>query len=600
MAIEIMPRAALEPVRSQTGGAQGNVAPMQDAGAATTRALGEGIGDVGRALTVAADRAQDHIDAGMELDASAIYTEEDEKAYDGPGGYLTTVGRDAVNLDNRKKAEERMRQKREAVEKTLQNNQQKLAFKAHANHIDARSRSRANAHYEQQSRVYEGGGRKASADAGVREAIKFAGTEEGEAAFQIALRNYDEWGALTGMHPAEIENEKQKATDEYHTGVLGRIVTEGKNPPLARLYLDKHKGALSPDAEARASGFVQRASVQDTAMRAVDEMAGKGMTADQMRGWAQVAHQSGNLTAEERAAIEDRATWHGRQQAHAAAAAENGVRAAAEAWLTANPLQAVSAMPPELLDAVTTTGQIGDINQFAKTRRYTTDPQTFLRALRTTDEEWRSVTREQVVRAWRGKLDDQDLEKVLDMHEAAMQPKYNKLSILSPERMVEDTARRIGILPADPKDDGTAEQAAAYQQFRLDFNAQLNTWQDNHKKRAEEADVQKLLDARAAAYKQKVLVRESELTSGFGEFFWRGLDALGGDPDHMDRTLVEVEMGSLTDAQQGRAFVRTGAGKVMALKDIPEGKRDRIRRYIESKGEVATLSKIVDYYLQDQ
>lgn len=360
MATRIMPQAAIEPVRSQTGGVDARVEPVRDQSAGSLLAVGEGLTDVGRAVTVAADRAQDQVDIGMSLHLNGLYTEEDENEMDSPGttrpdgtvippGFMTTQGKDATP-ERWKKSQERLRQKRQKLEAMAQNNTQKQNFAEHADRIDARSRSRANAHNVQEARVFESGERKAAADAGIREAIKFAGTEEGELARMTAMQHYDKWGELTGMPPSQLKNEKQKATDSYHVGVVGRIVEEANNPPMAKLYFDRFKGEMSPETELQVGRYIKKADVADRSTRAVLEMDSRGMAPDAQRAMADKAFSDGAIDATERDAIRARIEGHenDRDQARARGANESLKGAQEFAVLNRQTVTKFEALPPKM------------------------------------------------------------------------------------------------------------------------------------------------------------------------------------------------------------------------------------------------------------
>lgn len=586
-----VPSVSQNPVNTGRYSAPGTV-PLQDQTGEQMQQLGRGV----MAAGVAAGEITQDLERQEEIEAREADTRLSELDRNDYLNYRQLEGKAAV--DGWKDAQQKLQDNRKAVGSELKSNRARAIFTASA---DKRYRSLSDAfvrHRDEQQKSWDVAQSNSRSMQGVLDYRARGDDEKAAAAARvIAITEKERVADLMGRSPEEKRLMVQKVTTDMHSGRIDDLVAQNRATD-ARSYLEKHRGEMDPDAANAAAKDVQHAGVKDKAMRAVDEMTAKGMTVEQMQGWAAAGHQAGTITAEERDAIEDRAAWYGRDQAHKLSAAANSIRGAAEKWLVDNPLQSVSAMPTGLYRGLEATGQLGDIQTFAKTRRYTTDPQAFLRALRATDDEWKSLTKEQVERAFRGKLDDDDLKVVHAMHEAALQPKYNKLSILSPEKMVEQAARDIGILPVDPDEKPRPEQLQTYQEFRKDLNAQLDTWQDNHKKRAEEADVQKLLDARAAAYKQKVLVRESETTRGFPEFVGRALDALGGRPGRMDESFAEVEISSLTNEQQGRAFVRTGPDTVMAFKDIPQSQRDRIREYIESKGQVATLSSIADYWVR--
>lgn len=582
MAFELTPRVRIQPVQSQTGGLAGRVVPLQDRSAGSMLAIGEGAQDLGRAVTSLADQKQDHVDIGMSLRASSLYTEEDENAYDAPGGFLTTVGQGA-NDRQRKLAEDRMREQRSKIEQTLQNAAQKANFQQHVAHVDARSTSRANAHQVHHAKVFEAGERKASAEAGIREAIKFAGTEEGEVTRQLAMQHLDAWAELVGMPRAMLKNERQKATDEYHQGVVGRIVSDANNPPLAKMYFDKHKGEMSPDTEQKLGAYVKRASIDDESTRLAMTIAEKidnaevatvtvagvemevGTWNEQLRQAGRPAppaakveitpgaflakgleatdklFQEGKITAEVRDATRARISDDAQTRKLVAAEEANAAMSAAQQWLVEHPLASVESMPAEVYTAVEKAGQLPAMRSFASNHRYVTEPKAYAE-IATLMEQPAALRRMQpakLIEAYRGRLDDSDLRMLLSAHANASgkAAKADKTALSDNARIVEGFYKATG-KPRDKAlgDDGEADMY----RYRQHVQSRIDAAGDGY-------DLQQILDDVA---KDRVMLRRTDL----------GIDWLDSDEKAFSPLL--------SDEDRRTAYVNVG-GEQVGVGELP-------------------------------
>jgi hypothetical protein len=259
MAIELIPRARIQPVQSQTGGVDARVVPMQDRSAGNLLAIGQGTQDLGRALTVLADRKQDNIDRGVSLDSRNVYSTDAKNEMAGPNGFMHTLGKDA-NDDRWKQHKERLRLSRQKIEKTLQNDAQRLNFKEHADRLELELGAQAAYHQVVESQKFAAGSTQADADQKIDRAIDFAGTEEGDVAHAEAMAGYDKWAELIGL-PADdpiVLQKKQKANDRLHATVIDRLNILGK-PDMASTYFNLNKGAISPGVQNKIVDEIQSA-----------------------------------------------------------------------------------------------------------------------------------------------------------------------------------------------------------------------------------------------------------------------------------------------------------------------------------------------------
>lgn len=306
MAIEIRPQVMQDPVPSQTGRTAGRVVPVQDSSGGNLRALGEGATDLGRALTVMADRYQDHVDRAQAHRMRNLYDAEVEKERWAPGsGFLTTTGIDA-NPERRKQHEERLRQQRQKIAALGQNEAQRQSFTEYADRTDAESSLRADIHMVREARNYEAGETKVSAERRIEGAIGLAGTEEGAVRREEARRDLDRLADLYGWAKDSSQRAQlhQDANDTYHGGVLQRIL-DAKQVPMAEAYLRANDGEMSPAARSKAEKEVARRSAliadearETAAWTYANNLANSGLSLTEQRAHLDAGVRAGTIDGE--------------------------------------------------------------------------------------------------------------------------------------------------------------------------------------------------------------------------------------------------------------------------------------------------------------
>lgn len=290
MAIEIMPRVGIQPVRSQTGGVDGRVVPMRDATGAQLQQIGEGMQDLGRATTALADQHQDNVDLAMSQRMRNLFDADHEKELRDPqAGFLTTLGMDASEA-RWKQSSERLRGQRTKIEKMAQNEAQRRNFAEFADRRDSETTATARIHQIREGKTFRAGETKAAVDRGIDRAIRLttsasqaaaqaadtqadpmvraaasmaAGTmrHETDVAIAEAMRDIDTYADLVGMpkDSAQRASLKRGATDSLHVGIVNGFLAE-QNTPMANVYLRQHKGEMSAEVAVKAQDDVDRAN----------------------------------------------------------------------------------------------------------------------------------------------------------------------------------------------------------------------------------------------------------------------------------------------------------------------------------------------------
>lgn len=437
MAIEIMPRVAIQPVRSQTGGVEGRVVPMQDQTGATLRAVGEGAQDLGQATTAAADTFQDQIDIAQSLRMRNLYDADVEaELMDPERGFLTTVGMDA-NGERRKQSFDRLKMQREKIMALAKNDVQRLNFAEHADGLDARSRKIADDHQSTQVKNFRAGETKTSAEIGIRRAIQLVGTDEGEIAKMGALRDLDSLADIYGWPKDSKLREKMKQdhVDALHAGVIDQWTQDPMKAPQAAAYIAKNRGEMSEKSVAHASGRVRAVTIGNESAMAVGvamaesleaksaEMAKQGRSTpsefDTLSMFDDAERRIGarEMPQEVRDAAIDRLRGERanmlRQNAQRAVSALND----AATWLTETDGRTIASMQqdrPDLYAALADSDEMGKLRTFeANRKQQVTGYKAYAEAWAQTDEQLRGQSAEEVARRFWGSIDEGDMNSLM-------------------------------------------------------------------------------------------------------------------------------------------------------------------------------------------
>lgn len=308
MAINLYPRAAIQPVQAQTGGIRAGVEPMRDATGQQLQALGRGIGDLGEAATKIADVMQDDVDMATSARMTNLLSEEVRKALEDPDeGYLSKVGM-AAGPEARKAAFERISKAQRAIAAMGQNKVQQLNFQIQSDRLLSSAALMADRHQEHQAKVYRAGEMKQLSETTIGEAIRLAGTEEGEAAKIAALRHVDDVANTYGWpeDSAQRKGFKVDTLTKIHSGVIDTMLANSRSD-LARDYLSKvPEGEMDPQQLARAKSMVQDATDSDHAAQLADFFYGRGMSFDDAEQSAQMLYERKEISLAVRDGAVDR------------------------------------------------------------------------------------------------------------------------------------------------------------------------------------------------------------------------------------------------------------------------------------------------------
>lgn len=497
MVMRLLPQVAQDPQRSSAGQIQGGVTPMRDVTGSQIADVGEGMVRLGQAVTGAADLYQDQMDLAVQAQSENRLRDVLREELEAPQtGYLNTVGQDAVGA-RRKQAFDRMTQERQKIEAGLQNEAQKSGFREQADRMLSTATTLADRHQQEQVVNFRFGQLDARSKNSLGDAAKLVGTDEGAVAKLSALRDIEDQGKLAGWAPERVQLEKMQATTALHETVVRGMVRSGaaNSGSAAARYLDRYASEVSADRlddlrelsrTATASDWA--ASTSDAAQRQATEefskafMAREGVAAptaaDIESSWqraAEIIRRDDKLPVEVRDKALARLDADYQRVKVNEARTGNAIMDDATAWLLQNPLASPGTMPAEIEQAVDSAGVRGELNAWANSgKRYVSDPLVEANLSAATSEQLRKTTPDELVRKFRGKLDNESLNLLLSRQRQAMgaASKNDTVAISQRERIEESFYEITGRDRSKQLDNLSAKEFVAFRkkvQARIDL-----------------------------------------------------------------------------------------------------------------------------------
>lgn len=591
MVMRLLPQVAQDPQRSQAGQIQASVTPMRDVTGSQIADVGEGAVRIGRELTSGADLYQDQLDLAKSAEAENRLRDVMREELEAPAtGYFTTVGQDAVG-ERRKKAFDRMTQERQKIEAGLVNNAQKANFRDQADRMLADATTLADRHQQEQVVNYRFGQLAARSRNSLGDAAKLVGTDEGELAKMSALRDIEDQGQLAGWAPERVQLEKMQATTALHETVVRGMVRSGAagSGSAAAGYLDRYAKEVSPDRlddlrelSRTATANDWAASTSDAAQRQATEefskefMAREGAVAptaaDIESSWqraAEIIRRDDKLPVEVRDKALARLDADYQRVKVNEARTGNAVMDDATAWLLQNPLASPGTMPAEIEQAVDAAGVRGELNAWANSgKRYVSDPVVEANLSAVTSEQLRKTTPDELVRKFRGKLDNESLNLLLSRQRQAMgaASKNDTVAISQRERIEESFYELTGKNRSVALDNLGSKEFVAFRkkvQARIDLEP-----------------------------------RDSELAP---KRLQEILDETAMDKVQIDSFLMDSEKSSylVSDGDRASAYVTIPGGRQVYVKEIPDTERTRISMKLVARGRKVTEAEIARLWVLD-
>jgi hypothetical protein len=245
----------------------------------------------------------------------------------------------------------------------------------------------------------------------------------------------------------------------------------------------------------------------------------------------------------------------------------------AEKWLSDNPLQGVPQLPATLHTDVEASGLLGQMNDFADNKRYTTDPAVFDEAMAIPDDVMRAMTPATLRSRFRGKLDPRDWNIVQSKYAKAFgQASKNDEIALSKEQRVDEAFH----LATGISRQGTMSDADHQRKdlFRRHVQSLLDL--EPADKEVTPKRLQEILDT---AVQDQAKVRSTTF----------GIDWISRDANRPTY--------DLTPDEQKRAYVQIGNESIY-LNDIPKGQRALAVEALRSRGLPITEARIADMWIR--
>jgi hypothetical protein len=576
------------------------VTPPQDATGGQLARFGEAVADAGAAVSRRADFEQDMLN-------DAMIGEADNLTADRFGAiqseYLALTGRPATG-DRRKQVEADMDAEVEKIGKTLTNKDQRDRWTAMMKDRRRRVTETTKAWETVQTRNFNVGVLEAG-----RDRARIDGRKD------LMLQRVDDLAAVKGESDEERDLARLAATTQFHEEQI-RLAAD-QEPARAQAMLDAATKAkeIAPAKLDELNALVRRSTVSaDAAKLALQLMdpsrspirkplseqerppsfqpdaepqepkraltpgeAALQEEADYLRRYTDSRNQvnqwllSGEIDADRGAATLANLDANHRAHLHIRAENANQVANRAEKWLSDNPLKGVSQMPSSMHTEVESNGLLGQMNDFADNKRYTTDPAVLEEAMALPDDVMRTMTPQMLRNRFRGKLDPRDWALVQSKHAKAFgtASQEDETALSQRERIDEAFHEATGISRT-----GGMTDADARRKYRFKEHAQSLI---NLEPKPKEVPTKRLKEILDTVVQDQVQVRSKTL----------GMDWLSGDVTKPRYELNPIyartpEELAAMEAEEKIAYTQSG-GDLIGIKAVPIGQRRAIIETMEQE-----------------
>lgn len=568
---DTLPSVGYDPTPSGGFGAPRTV-PQQNARGEQLAALGQAGLRASGVLFEAGQRQREQERLTRARERANLLTEATLKTV---GQYRTLKGKEGV--EGYQAAFDAVAQAREKLEAGLDDDTLEL-FKPAADKLLLDARVDMDAHRATSQRAWDVSEADTSwkANAATYGARFDTNPREAAEARERAIGYAEEWATLEGRGEAGVAAARLAATTAMHGMALDRLVGAGQ-ATAARAYLEQHGGEIDPAEQERYARTVRTATVAAESTRLsmhwLDIAAKRGGTLEEQRDYAVaiadhtfrgVTTGGGKLSPEVRDEAIQRIDADYRRRKQSEAASDNGLVKQAIDALDANPMMAVSELPPDLRSELRERGLTDDVATYARQRRYTTSPKAFAEVMALPVDTLRSVSTAELVRRYRGRLDDGDLKLLLSRQAAALgkSSKSDEDALTKNQRIVEAfyraTKRNRGLKLGDSGE------------------AELFRYREH---------VQRLIDLEGEVTSQRL---QDILDTAAVDMVWRD-DTWSGDD--------LVPAWQLSDDERRSAYVNVGGENVL-LGDLPLDVHRLITRRLVEAGEQVSEARIMGEWVR--
>lgn len=442
----------VDPVQDATG------RQLQQAGAAALK-MGQGLMDVQTELDV-------RVRTARVREADTAYSEAVRNLLTGPNGYTSTVGKAAV--DAYATLKEKLASERVKIAESLDDETQRDEFNRTSEAHWDRALSIADSHYTRSALAYEESRSVARAETATDNYIDaydhIGPGPEVDEALATLRSEVNTLSTLRGYSPEQRDQTERAALSSAYGQVISKLADRGDTSRAQKLF-ERVRDMMPQDQRAKAETILQRANVNQTAHSLSVKMQQDQMTVTAAMDSLDSRVADGSLTVEERDAALERFT------------AADALRRGDEARYRADVLQRAQAMAstnrkwlvqggsitPSMWDELTASGADTEFKLWiAQGGQWITSDTGTQAMLTMTEARLKAYgSPEELVKAWRADLNDQDLARLVKMWGEVRKPVELRDAITMPRgEQILNLLVAHGDLPQDAtlKDPATAQR----------------------------------------------------------------------------------------------------------------------------------------------
>jgi hypothetical protein len=575
-----LPTVGLEAGSPGTFATPSPVAPMPDVVGKDLERMGAATVAAGATVKKVADQIRyDIADADVKALDNRMSEEQRKLLHDPTDGYLAKPGKAAI--DAREPAIKALEKQQQAIIDELQNEGKTLElamFKQVAQKRMQISLNQIDLHALQQTKIYDIGEGKARINNAIDDAAANWTTWNQKnspyAAFKATAVQEAELLADKMGLPKDAAQRKELVmgtTTKLHTDVINNLLSKD-NAPAAAAYFQANIKEIASDKTDELAKSVRSVGERDQSLRLSMTLTG---TLSEQQAALTAQFRDGKISASIYDQTRQRIEHNWSQEQGQKAVFEKAILGQAQDWLLQNPGKTALDLPSSLYNNLKNTGHLATIQNFAKGNKmsYENDPRTWGQVLDMSQAALAEMTTDQFYVRYRGKLDDQHLERGMAMVAGARgdtkkAPDYIATRTLSEE--ITFAAKNSKIIPFS----GTPSEAQQkrFALFDTAINNQLRLLQ------------QSLPNQRKPTLDESKKVIDQVLTDKVK------IDEWFNDP--------ETPISLVTPDQLSKAYVTVG-GRDIFVSKIPAADREKYAGKLRSNNIPVTQAAIAAMWAAD-
>lgn len=496
-------------------------------------------------------------------------------------GYLKSAGKAAV--DNQSKVQKSLQEAVKQLEPEAQNDVQKFMFKKAAASRMQTAMWQIGLHALEQSKVYEAAVTKDRTDGFRLDAVTNFTSWKDPAGLYARnkagmLNEVDQFAAEKHIDKTDpiYKNLVAEQTTSLHWDTVKLMLSMEKYQD-AKEYYEANTQEIKADKRDEFKSLLKTGDLKDSSLRL--SMTVEGDTLEEKVKNIDQMFNDGKISADLRDATMTRIEHSHAVQKQVDADTKVKLMDSAERWLVENPSKSLTDMPADMLEAIKKAGVFGQINSFAKNGRYVNEAQSVAKILSMKPEQLAKYTPVSFEAEFRGKFDDQTMQRFLTMVHAARNkdgkdPKVVKgMQFFTENEIVNRAAISYGIIPNDGKKP-VGENADKLFNFERTVQDQVRLF-----------EATQLQGKRAATTDELQVI----------------VDRIGRDKVYVDKVGFDPYVPSVTvkPSDLGKAYVTVGSKKEKVyVNQIPPAQRNEIGAALRRKGLPVTQQSIAELWVK--